>query len=91
LLRRRRGGAGHEYLNALDAAAVYALLVPEDATDFSMLATDCDFTYAETLGYGQALYMTPEPATLALLMFGAGVALFGPRKRGLMQTRARRN
>lgn len=54
--------------------------MPEDATDFSMLATDCDFTYTETFGYGQALYMMPEPATLALLAAG-GLGLLARRRR----------
>jgi len=85
------GGGGYEILQELPAQGVYAMLVPEGTTHFNLMANDCDFTYTETLDYAQSTYMLPEPATLALLMFGAWGALFGPRKRGLMQTRGRRN
>jgi len=85
------GGGGYEILQELPAHGVYAMLVPEGTTHFNLMADGCDFAYIETLDYAQSTYMVPEPATLALLMFGAGGALFGPRKRGRMQTRGRRN
>ena len=79
--RAEFGGAGYEYMAALEAGAVYALLVPEGSTHFSMLAGDCAFTHAETLGHGQALYMMPEPATLVLLAVGGLLALVRRRRK----------
>ncbi|MBT3199935.1 MAG: PEP-CTERM sorting domain-containing protein [Phycisphaerales bacterium] len=65
------GGSGYEDLASLAPGGVYATLVPEGSGHFSMLADGCELTSQEALGVGAAMYMTPEPATLSLLAFGA--------------------
>ena len=74
------GGGGQTILTELAAYGVYALLVPEGATDFNVVADECEFTYQESLAHGEAMYAIPEPATLMLLALG-GTGLLMRRRR----------
>lgn len=66
------GGTGHEVLDALAAGGVYALLVPEGCTHFSLAAEGCAVAYEPDLACGEVPALVPEPTTLSLL-FVAGV------------------
>ncbi len=78
------GGAGLEPLASLAPGEVYAMLVPEGVSHFNMMAQDGKFTYAETLGYGESIYMVPEPAAVVILVLGGALAMLCHRRRGCL-------
>jgi hypothetical protein len=72
------GGTGYDWLDELPAHGVYATLVPEGSTEFSMAFNDANIpcASANTLVYNQPVYdVVPEPATLSLLALGGLMAL----------------
>ena len=74
------GGDGYEMLTELPGHGVYAMLVPEGIAHFNLLAEGCEFFSGETLAWGQAMYVVPEPAAPALLALG-GMSLTAHRRR----------
>jgi hypothetical protein len=80
------GGGGAVTLDALAAHAIYALMIPEDGTEFNV-GFNGQGVSALHIGLGAPVFLdkaaqpVPEPATLATLLSGLGLVVAVVRRR----------